>query len=189
MRNVKPIRYEKKQRRSLTREELEKMRRACRTNQERAVLDVLYSTGCRASELIGIRIEDIDFSEREVLVLGKGKKYRKVQLNAAAILSIRAYLADRDDGDPHLIVSTHAPHDAISRESLGKIVKRVAERAGIRGVSPHILRHTFATLAMQSGMAVQNVQRSLGHEQIGTTMIYAEINDAEVKAQHERCVV
>lgn len=189
MRTVKAIRSEKKQRRSLSRDELAKMKRACMTAQERAVLDVLYSTGCRASELISIKISDIDFTSRRVEVFGKGKKYRNVDLNAEAILSIYAYMAERDDDDPHLIVSERAPHNGITRESLGKIVKKIADRAGVKGVSPHILRHTMATLAMQGGMAVQNLQRSLGHEQISTTMIYAETDDTEVKNQHMKYVV
>lgn len=189
MRTVKPIRFEKKQRRSLTREELERLKRACITTRERAVVDVLYSTGCRASELINIKIDDIDFSSRRVQVIGKGRKERPVDLNDAAIISIQEYLADRKDDSPYLFVATRAPHNKFTRESLQKIVAQIAERAGIRNISPHILRHTFATLALQGGMDVQNVQRSLGHEQISTTMIYAETSDADVKAQHIRYVV
>ena len=189
MRTIKPIRSEKKQRKHLTREELEQMRRTCKTTQERAIVDVLYSTGCRVSELCSLKIDDINFSQRSAQVFGKGKKFRTVILNASAILSVKAYLAERHDDSPYLIVSQRSPHNGMSRNGVGLIVKKISDRAGIKGVSPHILRHTMATLAMQSGMDIQNIQRSLGHEQIGTTMIYAEIDDTEVVSQHTRYVI
>ena len=188
MRNVKPIKCPKRKRKALTREQLEEMRRCCKTYQERAILDVLFATGCRVSELVNIKKTDFDFATMKGSVIGKGDKERTAYLNPAAKLSLRDYYLHRRDDSPYMIVSTRSPHP-VTRETVGKIIKRIGERAGIPWVSPHIIRHTSATIALQGGMAVQDVQAVLGHEKIETTMIYLDLDEAHVQAEHLRCVV
>ena len=189
MKPINPIKDSQKQRKSLTREQLEEMRRACVTTQERAILDVLYATGCRVSELCNMKIGDLDLTTMQGQVLGKGSKYRTIYLNASAKLSIKAYLRERVDDTPYLIVSTRAPYHGISREAVFKIVKRIASRCGLTWVGPHIIRHTSATMALRTGMKIQDVQKMLGHSNIATTMIYLDIDPEGVRYEHLRCVV
>lgn len=185
---VKPIKKEKKQRHALDRTSLEKLRRACQDLREKMLVDVLFSTGCRISELCGIRIQDVDFRTGEVLVTGKGNKQRIVYLNPAAMLSIRDYLKSRADENPYLVVSERAPHHQMDRNRVGRIIKAIGARANV-DVTPHVLRHTTATIALRSGMPVQSIQKMLGHSSIATTMIYAETDQTDVKSEHNRCVV
>lgn len=173
----------------MDRTQLEKMRRACKDARERALVDVLYSTGCRVSELVNIKTSEVDMKSGEVEVLGKGKKRRTVYLNAAAILSIQEYMLQRDDSSPWLFVCERAPHRQLTRNQTGKVIRKIADRANINGVSPHIIRHTTATMALRAGMPAQDIQRMLGHSKLDTTMIYAETDQTEVKTEHARCVV
>lgn len=189
---IKPIRYEAKPRKAISQLELEYVRSACKTVRETAVVEVLYSTGCRVSELAGIRLTDIDWAKREVLVVGKGNKTRRCYLNAKAIVALQAYLSSRKDNCPMLIVSERAPHEGVGKSGLERIIRNISDRTKGRlgsKLTPHVFRHTTATTALQNGMPVQDVQRMLGHRSIGTTMIYAETNMAEVKTMHERCVI
>lgn len=185
---IKPIRSEKRQRHALDRLQLERMRRACTDDRDRAIIDLLFSTACRASEMINIKLSDVDFVTKEIRVIGKGNKERTVYLNASAVLSLRTYLNSRGDESPWLIVSERAPHHQLTRDGLGLIVRRISKAACVE-CSPHVIRHTTATLAMKAGMPVQDIQKMLGHSSISTTMIYAEQDPADVKAEHTRCVV
>lgn len=188
---IKPIRYEKKQRKSLCQMDLEYIRRACITDKERALVEFLYSTGCRISEVASAKLSDVDWPRNEVAVIGKGNKHRTCYLNAKAVVALQQYLRSRDDDSDGLFVSDRAPHNAIGKPGLEKIVRIICERCSQIGVhvTPHVLRHTTATVALQNGMPVQDVQRMLGHSSINTTMIYAETNQREVKTLHERCVI
>ena len=133
--------------------------------------------------------DDINWTRLESEVFGKGSKYRDVYFNAPAKLSLKAYFAERKDDSPYVIVGSKAPHNKMTRGGLGYIIHKIGDRAGIPWVSPHIMRHTMATLALESGAAVQDIQRMLGHANIATTMIYAQTRDEEVKAQHMKCVI
>lgn len=190
--SIHAIKYTAKPRTALTQLELEYIRRACGDRREHAIVEMLYSTGCRVSELCGMTRSDINWQDRTVQVLGKGGKYRTCFLNAKAYVALTDYLASRDDDDPHLIVSERKPHQGLTRYSVEKIVRDISDRAfratGKR-VTPHIFRHTTATTALQNGMPVQNVSRMLGHSQIETTMIYAEVKTDDVQRDHMRFVV
>ena len=192
MSTIKPIKHVAKQKSAMGQMELEYIRQACITTQELAVVEVLYSTGCRVSELSALKKGDIDWERREVLLFGKGSKYRTGYLNAKSIVALRNYLATRNDNDEHLIVSTRAPHHMIGKGGLeriiNKIVERVRDKLGVH-VTPHVFRHTTATQALQSGMPVQDVQKMLGHVNINTTMVYAQTSQSEVKNMHEKFVV
>ena len=190
--SIHPIKYTAKPRTALSQLELEYIRRACASRREKAIVEMLYSTGCRVSELCGMTLNDIHWQDMTVMVLGKGNKYRTCFINAKAFVALKDYLAARDDDDPHLFVSERKPHQGLTRYSVEKIVRDISDRAyrqtGKR-VSPHIFRHTTATTALQNGMPVQNVSRMLGHSEIETTMIYAEVKPTDVQRDHMRFVV
>lgn len=189
---IKPIKYQKPQKKAMGQLDLEYIRDACKTPQEMAIIEVLYSTGCRVTELSRLKITDVDWEHKEVTLFGKGDKYRIAYLNARAVLALRRYLATRTDSNEHLIVSSRMPHNQLGKSGLERIVRRIAERAGSQlgvHITPHVFRHTTATLALQRGMPVQDVQRMLGHTNINTTMVYAEVDQNEVKSMHLKCVV
>lgn len=189
---IKRIRYETKQRQAMTQIDLEYVREACRTPFETAIVEVLYSTGCRVSELCELKLSDIDWDTGEVALFGKGKKHRVGYLNAKAIVSLRNYLEGRRAESEYIFCTQKLPFTKMGRAGMekrvGKIVDRVSEKLSVP-VTPHIFRHTTATVALGNGMPVQDVQRMLGHASIATTMIYAEVKDSDVKTQHAKHVI
>lgn len=186
---VKPIKHEVKERSFLTQEELERIREACETLREKCVVEVLYSTGCRISELANAKLSDINLDAGEIYLFGKGKKHRTSYLNAKAVIAIKKYLETRNDDCEYLIISSIKPIKGITRSSLEKIIKTLASRAGLDWVTPHIFRHSTATQALNGGMPVQEVQKLLGHERIDTTMIYAKVIDDSVRNSHKKYIV
>lgn len=186
---IKAIKYEVKQREALTDTQLETLRNACMTDREKAIVEVMYSTGCRVSEMVGVKKSDVDFLTREVKLFGKGKKHRVSYLNAKADVALRKYLESRTDDNESLFVSIRKPHNALSRAEIEKIMRKIGDRAGIKNVFPHLMRHTFATNALAHGMPVTDLQKLLGHSKIDTTMIYAEVSQEEISQAHKRYVV
>ena len=142
------------------------------------------------TELERLNIEDVDFIRKEVSLFGKGDKHRTSYLNAKAELALRNYLASRNDNNPALFVSDREPHDRIKKAAIEKRIRKLGETSGIgRRVYPHLIRHTTATDGLDRGMPVEEVQQILGHVNIATTMIYAEVSKANVKNDHRRCIV
>ena len=190
--SIHSIKYACKPRMALSQLELEYVRKVCGDIREKAIVEFLYSTGCRVSELCGVKKSDIDWQNMTVQVFGKGSKYRTCFINAKAYVMLQDYLATREDKDEHLFVSDRKPHQGLSRFAVEKIISDVSDRAyrltGKR-VTPHIFRHTTATVALQAGMPVQNVSRMLGHVRVETTMTYAEINNEDVKREHTKYVI
>lgn len=187
--NVKAIKHEVKPRRAMTQDELEAIRESCETLREKAIVEFLYSTGCRVSELVGVTKDDINWEDKTVHLFGKGKKHRTSYLNAKSIRALEKYLAARTDDNPQLFVGEIAPFNAITTSTVEKVVKKLASKSGCTHVTPHTFRHTTATHGVQSGMPIQEMQKLLGHESINTTMIYAEILDNSVKESHNRYIV
>jgi site-specific recombinase XerD len=158
-----------------------------------AILELLFSTGLRVSELAGLRIEQINVSREEFTVLGKGKKHRLVFLSQSAREALKAYLAARQDVSPFIFVrhdkagvgeTESAP---LTARSVQRIVDRCARLAGItKAVTPHTLRHTFATDLLRNGADLRSVQAMLGHASITTTQVYTHVTDAQLKRVHER---
>lgn len=191
VRSIKPIKYEVKPRQALSQIELEYIRRACRTLREKAIIEVLYSTGCRVSELAHLKKSDIDWNEKSVHLLGKGNKHRTSFLNAKAEVAIKEYLNSRTDEGDSLFVSEKKPHRPIKKDALEKIVRNISMRTDgcvEKKVTPHILRHTTATTAMRNGMPVEDISKLLGHSRIDTTMIYAKTSIANVQAGHKKYI-
>ena len=190
-RTIKPIKYEVKPRQALTQIELEYIRRACKTLKEKAIIEVLYSTGCRVSELARLKKSDIDWNDKSVHLFGKGNKHRISFLNAKAEVALKEYLESRSDENKYLFVSDRRPHNPIKKEALEKIVRNISKRSSCmtKHVTPHVLRHTTATTAIRNGMPVEDISKLLGHSNIDTTMIYAKTSLENVKAGHKRYIV
>ena len=186
---IDSIHYEKKERVALTESELEMVRRACVTVREKAIVEVFYSTGCRVSELIGMKISDIDWDDRTVKVFGKGKKHRIAFLNVKAIFLLKDYLNTRTDTSKYLFVSNRSPHDQLHNCGVQKIIREIAKRTNLtKPLSCHIFRHTTATLMVKRGASVEDVMVVLGHENISTTLTYTHEDFQRAKATHERLV-
>jgi integrase/recombinase XerD len=191
-RNIAAIKYEEKPREALTQVELEYLRMACETVRERAIIEFLYSTGARVSELTVIKKSDINWYEKSVRLFGKGRKHRVSFLNAKAEVALIKYLESRNDDSEFLFVGMKRPYNKLSKDGIEKIVRNIAKRASKnigKHITPHILRHTTATMALQSGMPISDISKLLGHESIDTTMIYAKSSLEDVRSGHKKYIV
>lgn len=192
VRNMKPIKYHEPRRYVLNPLEVEMMRRSCETLRERAVFDVLYSSGLRVSELCNLKKQDLDWEEREIHVRqGKGDKDRITYFNASAVMSLKAYLNSRNDNSDYVIVGMRGEKKRLDKRTIESDVANVVKRAGLddKKITPHNLRHTFATRMIANGCPVEIVQMMLGHSKISTTMIYAHIAQSDVKINYEKYAV
>lgn len=184
------IKAPKKKKFAFTDLEVEMIRNACQNDRECVIVEVLMSTGCRVSELVNIKISDIE--EGSVTVLGKGNKYRRAYLNAKAQVAIKKYLECRSDDNPYLLwrkqIRGMEDSGHIGKESVEDIVRDIGKRAGVKNVHPHRFRRTCATFALRRGMPLVQVSQMLGHESIATTQIYLDIDEKELKAAHEKYV-
>ena len=193
VKNMKQIKYHETQRYVLNTLEIEMMRRSCETLRERAIIDVLYSSGLRVSELCSLKKQDIDWEEREIHVRqGKGDKDRITYFNASAVLSLKAYLNSRNDNSDYIIVGLRGEEKKkLDKRTIESDVAKVVQRAGLddKKITPHNLRHTFATRMIANGCPVEIVQMMLGHSKISTTMIYAHIAQSDVKINYEKYAV
>jgi len=171
--NIKIPKREKKERVYLTEEEIKKLVDASKNEKERTILNMIYSSGVRVSELVNLRKKDIHFEDMLAVVRGKGSKERTVILSRIAINCLLKYAKDIEDNG--LLFP-------ITARGIGKIVERCAKRAGIKKkVSPHILRHSFATHMLEHDEGIRSVQSILGHESIATTEIYTHISKEHLK--------
>ena len=183
---VERIRYQPKRRDPLTSYQLELLRWNTANVREKALIDFFFSTGCRVSECTDVRLSDIDWNLRSVRIRhGKGGKSRTVFFNAEAELSMRKYLETRADETDALFVSVRAPHHPIQAHALENIITAAAKRAGLH-VYPHKLRHTFATSGLRSGLPLEKLQALLGHSKPETTLIYAKLDDQDLRLEHQR---
>lgn len=191
-RNVGTIRYEKKPRVALTQIELEYLRSVCIDPREKAIIEFLYSTGCRVSELSQLKLSDLNWENKSVHLFGKGRKHRTSFLNAKAEISLLHYLETRSDDCEFVFVSQREPIRQLQVPAIQKIIRGITKRStneAVRGVTPHILRHTMATAALQGGMPVVEVSRLLGHENLDTTLIYAKSSYSDIQASHRKYVI
>ena len=189
MAKIKSLKLDKKgARQALTVEELERLRDACKTYREKALVEFLVSTGCRISEITPLRAADLNLADRSVQVTGKGDKDRIVYFSVRSRLMLQEYMVQRKGGDG-LFVSSKSPYGPLKQRAIQRIVHNLSERAGLASkVHPHLLRHTFATHALNGGMELGVIQRLLGHENIATTQIYAELNEEGVRHQYNKYV-
>ncbi len=160
--------------------------------RDKAILELFFSTGLRLSELCALSIDDVDLTRDEFSVRGKGDKVRVVFLTDAAKHAIKTYLLSRKDIDPALFIQTGPRAKAakdlrLSPRAIQRLMKQAAISAGItRKVTPHVLRHSFATDLLRNGADLRSVQALLGHAHIGTTQIYTHVTDAHLREVHKK---
>lgn len=191
--SIKPIKFEEKPREPLSNMELEIVRDACENYRDKAMIELFYSTGCRLSEMVNLKISDIDFTSKEVHLFGKGSKHRTSYLNAKAEYMLKKYFElerPKDSISDSVFVIFRKPYNGMHKGSIYARVKAIQKRSGIeRSLFPHLLRHTMATDALNRGMNVAEVKEILGHEKLDTTMIYAKISHDSMKFNHKRYIV
>ena len=169
-------------------EMLERLRDNCTHPRDRALLDLLASTGIRVGELVKLDRNDINFHERECIVLGKGDKERPVYFDARTKVHLERYLSSRVDDNPALFVSLNAPWNRLTIAGVEHFLHRLGASAQVDGVHPHKFRRTMATMAIEKGMPIEQVQKLLGHSKIDTTMHYAIVNQSHVKSAHRKYI-
>ena len=169
-------------------EEIEKLRGSCQHARDLAIIDLLYSTGIRVGELVRLNRKDINFNDRECIVLGKGDKERKVYFDAKAKIHLQEYLKMRSDDNDALLVTLDAPHVRLKISGVEIRLRNLGKQANVERIHPHKFRRTMATRAIDKGMPVEQVQKLLGHSQIDTTMQYAIVNQSNVKESHRRYI-
>jgi integrase/recombinase XerD len=175
-----------KSRHALSQLELERLRSICKTPKEKAILEFFATTGCRVNEVVGIKVEDINFSEGSIKVLGKGNKERTVYFTVRAGMFIEDYLKQRKGGEA-LFSSIKTPYTPMQTRALQQVLQKVGERANLtRRLHPHLLRHTFATNALNGGMDIISIQAILGHKDVKTTQIYARMDQRNVYHEYRR---
>ena len=169
-------------------EDIEKMRDGCDELRDLAMIDLLSSTGMRVGEMVLLNRADINFSERECVVLGKGSKERIVYFDAKAKLHLQQYLDSRTDDNPALFVSLRAPYERIKIGGIEHRFREMGKRLNIPKVHPHKFRRTLATVAIDKGMPIEQLQQLLGHQRIDTTLHYAMVKQSNVKAAHRKYI-
>ena len=172
----------------LSDEQLEQLRDNCQNKRDLAIIDILASTGIRVGELVKLNRSDIDFQERQCVVFGKGNKERIVYFNARSKLHLQQYLYTRTDDNPALFVSLSSPHSRLSISGVEKRIRNIGKKIGLHKVHPHKFRRTLATMAIDKGMPIEQVQRLLGHVRIDTTLHYAIVNQNNVKMAHKKYI-
>lgn len=199
VRKIKSIRTEKKIRKPFTEDEMEILRCNSKSLRNKAIIEFLYSTGCRVSEMCNADYSDVDFETGKVTVLGKGNKYREVYLSSRCKAVLKEYLNNREDTLPALFVSnpenfgnglsTRHPKCRLTSSGVECMLRTLGKKCGIDNVHPHRFRRTAATLALKRGMPIEQVQKMLGHESIETTTIYAQSNMSDVQASHNKYII
>lgn len=186
MRRIHKIKADEIVKKPFTDEELERIRKAAKNIRDLTIVDLLYSSGCRISELVNMNISDVDFKEREVIVKGKGSKERICYFNARTKLELTDYLNTRADNEPALFVSLREPTRRIASGTVQHMLNKIGKSEKIPDVHPHRFRRTLATNLLNKGMTLEQVQAILGHKSIQTTLIYTAINKDSVKIAHQK---
>lgn len=171
-----------------TDEELEKMRDNCEELRDLAIVDMLASTGMRIGEMVLLNKADINFNERECVVFGKGDKERVVYFDARTKIHLQNYIDSRIDDDPALFVTLRAPHTRIKISGIESRLREMGKALEIEKVHPHKFRRTLATMAIDKGMPIEQLQRLLGHKRIDTTLQYAMVKQSNVKQAHRKYI-
>ncbi|MBO5175133.1 MAG: tyrosine-type recombinase/integrase [Eubacterium sp.] len=171
-----------------TDEALELMRDNCTELRDLAIIDMFASTGMRVGEMVLLNREDIDFNERECVVFGKGDKERIVYFDARTKIHLQNYLNGRDDDNPALFVSLQKPHERLQISGVEVRLRQFGKRLGLNKVHPHKFRRTLATMAIDKGMPIEQLQQLLGHRRIDTTLQYAMVKQSNVKIAHRKYI-
>lgn len=171
-------------------EELEALRLNCKNLRDRALIEFLYSTGVRVSELVALNVGDIEMGKQELVVYGKGSKERKTYLTDSAKFYLKRYLQTRKKEEnleeKPLFVTLDEPHDRLTVAGIQYMLRQLGKRAKVENVHPHRFRRTIATDLLNRGMPIEQVKEFLGHEKLDTTMIYCTIKEDRVQASHKK---
>ena len=171
-----------------TDEDLEKMRDNCTALRDLAMIDMLVSTGMRIGEMVLLNIADINFNERECVVFGKGAKERIVYFDARTKIHLQNYIDSRTDDNPALFVTLRSPHERIKIGGIEFRLREIGKQLDIPKVHPHKFRRTLATMAIDKGMPIEQLQQLLGHKRIDTTLQYAMVKQSNVKLAHKKYI-
>lgn len=171
-----------------TDEALEIIRDSCTELRDLAIVDMLASTGMRVGEMVQLNREDINFIERECIVFGKGSKERVVYFDARTKIHLCNYLDSRTDDNPALFVSLKNPHHRLSINAIETRIRDMGRSLNIEKMHPHKFRRTLATMAIDKGMPIEQLQRLLGHKKIDTTLQYAMVKQSNVKMSHKKYI-
>ncbi len=171
-----------------TDDEMERLRDSCKNIRDLAMIELLASTGMRVGELVLLNVDDINFNERECIVLGKGDKERIVYFDARTKLHLLEYLKNRNDDVNALFVSLRSPYNRLGIGGIELIIRKLGRSIGVKNCHPHKFRRTMATVAIDKGMPIEQVQKLLGHEKIDTTLHYAMVKQSNVKNAHRKYI-
>lgn len=169
--------------------EMEALRTSCDELRDRALVEFLYSTGVRVSELVHLNVGDIEMGKQELIVYGKGSKERRTYLTDSAKFYLKRYLRTRPQeglGEQPLFVTLDAPHSRLTISGVQNMLRTLGRRAGVANVHPHRFRRTIATDFLSRGMPIEQVKEFLGHEKLDTTMIYCTVKEENVHASHRK---
>lgn len=188
VRRIRKVKANKVIKETYTDEMLEIMRDNCIELRDLAIIDLLASTGMRVGEMVLLNRNDINFIERECVVLGKGNKEREVYFDARTKIHLQNYLSSRKDDNPALFVSLAAPYERLQIGGVEMRLRKLGKKLKIPKVHPHKFRRTLATNAIDKGMPIEQLQRLLGHTKIDTTMEYAMVKQSNVKNSHRKYI-
>ena len=190
---IKKIRQETLIKEPLSESDVELLRQCASNKREKAIIDFLISTGCRVCEMVSVNRNEIDWNNSQIMIKGKGSKFRIVYLNARASVSLKSYLDSRDDSSDALFVSqckyTKGGVKNPVRLTEGRIrdiLHHIGDKAGVENVHPHRFRRTAATLALRRGMPIEQVAKILGHAKLDTTTIYANSTQDDLAIAHRK---
>ena len=173
-------------RKPLVADELEVLRDNCKTLLEQALVEFLVTSGCRLTEVSNIRLDEVNWNEKSVFVIGKGDKRRVVFFSSHAKYLMKKYLKYRKGDSEYLFCSSKAPYDKFKPDTIYHIVSHLGKRNNLdRNIFPHLMRHTFATNALHTGMDVTVVQAMMGHSDPKTTLIYAKVNPERIRLEYD----
>lgn len=188
VRRIHKVKVGKTVKETYTDEALEQMRDHCSSSRDLALIDLLASTGMRVGELVRLNRNDIDYQNRECIVTGKGDKQRKVYFDARTKIHLQKYVNSRTDTDEALFVSLLAPYDRLQISGVEIRLRQLGRELNIPKVHPHKFRRTLATMAIDKGMPIEQVQHLLGHQSLDTTLQYAMVNQNNVKLSHHKFI-
>lgn len=187
MRKVKTPKVEKRLRDALTKEEFETLRTGAKTLRQKALLELLYSTGCRLEEVEQMKKNDIDWQRLQIRVVGKGNKERVVYINATCQVHLKKYLMSRLDDCDAVFATMRRPTKFLGRRSIQTEIKKIMNNSGLKkNVYPHLIRHTMASHMFNSGMNLSTLQQILGHDDPSTTLVYAELDNITIENEYRK---
>ena len=188
MRRIHKIKTKQQVKETISDEAIEQLRDKCNCLRDLAMIDLLYSTGIRVGELVNLNISDVDLEARECVVFGKGDKERKVYFDARTKIHLQRYLNSRKDDNPALFVTLQRPYNRLQISGVEIRLRRLGEKLNLNKVHPHKFRRTLATMAIDKGMPIEQVQHLLGHQSLDTTLQYAMVNQNNVKLSHHKFI-